>query len=152
MSFQTTVLEKFSNLENALLETERNLKTILIENSEIRNYMIYMWKTDHQFREVKKKDTYSDQVKSNIVIVKPKDGNQTSSKIKEILKEEANPIENQVSGFQKAAKGAISIECTNKQQSGILLTSVAETESKSYKVELLKRRGTEEQGNKWLPN
>lgn len=146
-SFQTTILEKLCYLEDALLETKSNLKTILIENSEIKKELSIIRSICekqnselNQFREVKKKDTYADRVKSNVVIVKPKDDNQTSSKTKEILKEKVNPLENQVSGIRKAAKGAVIIECTNKLQSESLMSSVAETLGESYKVELPKKR------------
>lgn len=133
-SFQTIILEKLNILEDASLETENNLKTILMENSEIKNELSVIRSICekqnselNQFREVRKKDTYAEQVKSNVVIVKPKDDNQTSSKTKEILKKKVDPIENQVSGIQKAAKGANIIECTNKQQSENLKASLAKS-------------------------
>lgn len=147
-SFQTIILQKLNNLEDVLLETENKLKTIITENSEIKNELSLIKSICekqnnelNQLREIKQtKSSYADQVKSNVVIVKPIDDNQSSSKTKEIFKEKVNPIENKVSGIRKAAKGSIIIECTNKQQSEKLKSSVAESLGEKYKVEIPKKR------------
>lgn len=80
-------------------------------------------------------NSYADQL-SSVVIVKPKDDSQSSSKTKEVLKEKVNPIESQVSGIRKAAKGAVIIECSNKKVSENLKTAVASSLGDSYEVKL----------------
>lgn len=72
---------------------------------------------------------------SSSVFIKPKKTDQKSDETKTYLKEKINPAEISVNGIRKVAKGAIVVECTNKQASDKLIKKLHdENLSENYEV------------------
>lgn len=86
--------------------------------------------------------SYADQLKSSgsLVLITPKDVNQKSEDTKEIVKKNINPVSNKVSGIRKAAKGAVVIECKDKNASEVLKSNAIESLGSNYQIVLPKKR------------
>lgn len=71
---------------------------------------------------------------SSSVLIKPKKIDQKSDETKTYVKDKINPTDIAVNGIRKVAKGAIIVECTNKQASEKLIKKLNENLSENYEV------------------
>lgn len=142
------LLSEIRNLKSLMMSSDRNIKSILDENKLLRVEVEALKKIVSNINATvpvaskSRLSSYADQVKSSgpVVLITPFDTNQNSDKTKEIIKDKINPIENQISGIRKAAKGAVVIECKDKKATELLKTSVVKNLGDGYKVELPKKR------------
>lgn len=115
-----------------ILETVKSKDTDL--NKKIENLMN---KQVIQKQVERKTPSLADIIKTgsnSSVIIKPKNVEQKSDITKNDVKEKINPGEISVNGIRKVGKGAIVIECTNKQASEKLIKELNENLSESYDI------------------
>lgn len=138
-----------NELKKIVLETNKNIKLILDENAVIKIELNEIKKNcDLMYNELKKLKgdsvctTYADQLKGHgpIVLIAPKDASQKSETTKEIVKKNLNPVQNKVNGIRNVSKGAVIIECKDKNSSEQLRSEALETLGENYQVVLPKKR------------
>lgn len=89
--------------------------------------------------DVNKKVSYVDKLKekeSSLIIV-PKKLSQKSEVTKKVVKDNINPVDSGATGMRSAAKGAIILECKNKETSATLKDEVTQKLGEDYSVKAL---------------
>lgn len=140
--FYENVFARFNIMQELLNEANANIRKLLIENENIKCDLSVLKETVNK-NECKsvRVSSYADKLKSGpVVLITPNDASQNSEKTKEVLKEKVNPTENKINGIRRAAKGAIIIECMDKNTSENIKASVTQNLGSEYKVELPKKR------------
>lgn len=140
--FKNSILEKLDYMQQELDVANLNIKTVMNENAIIKAELMSIKKSSDLSKSVVRGGSYADKVKGSgpVVLIAPKDSNQNSEKTKEVVKEKINPVENQVNGIRRAAKGAVIVECKDKNSSEQLKSCVVKSLGDKYDVNLPKRR------------
>lgn len=128
------LLKEIKSLKSIVMASETNIKLILETNKDLRNEIEFLKGivdknnmsdsvNKELTKEIKKiirddkKISYSETVKCNepVVVIVPKNSEQKSEVTKAEIKNTISPTSNKVSGLRNAAKGAIVVECKNKE-------------------------------------
>lgn len=85
-----------------------------------------------------KKISYAESVKSNepVVIIVPKNSEQKSEATKAEIKNKISPTAIKISGIQNASKGAIVVECKNKEASAKLMNEAVAKLGDKYDINI----------------
>lgn len=140
-----------SIIPNDLVEEVKSLKTMLnkcVEKIEMQEKIIDKLsnKTEeiiHQALE-EKPSTYAEKLKMGksepVVVIKPKNGDQRSSKTKEEIKEKLNPVQLSVKSMRNVTKGGILLECKNNEAVEKVKEEVREVLGENYEVKVPVKR------------
>lgn len=136
-------LQYSPSLLNAKYETMLNLMNEILaavktENIDLKNKFDDLKNKQWIQKPVENKSlTLADIIKSgsnSCVLIKPKNIEQKSDITKTVIKDKICPTEIAVNGIRKVGKGAIIVECTNKEASEKLIKKVNENLSESYEI------------------
>lgn len=142
----TFLSERFDFLKSQLDVANSNINILLEENREIKSEikLICSIKNENAGNQVSNmgRMSYADQVKSSgpVIHIAPKDPRQKSEQTKEMIKNKIDPVSNQINGIRNAAKGAVVIECNNKESSEKFKNDAVKLLGDQYKIQAPKLR------------
>lgn len=124
-------------LKSCVLSTQTQVETLITQNENLKSELQIVKKSVQQ-NKPHGKTTYADKVKSNdpVVVILPKNKEQTSSATKSDIKNKLSPTNLAVKNIRKAAKGAIVIECENTKSQTSIKESVINKLSSEYNVSI----------------
>lgn len=147
-SDQFNICEMFNVLKSKLDEANDNIKILLGENKIIRTELSELKVKISSTTQIQKGQTnavqmtYAEKCKLSgpVVVIAPKDYNQQCNKTKDDIKDKMNPVNKQINGIRKAAKGAIIIECNDDETSENFKQEAVNSLGDKYKIQVPKRR------------
>lgn len=152
--------EKYESVLKAL---QKILTTVNTDKAEIMKKIDNLTNKQHTHKpneqNINKSMTLAEIIKtgsSSSVLIKPKKVDQKSDETKTYLKDKINPVDISVNGIRKVARGAIVVECTNKEASEKLIQKlnkdlsdryeVKETEAKKPRIKVIGLSTKDEEG------
>lgn len=117
-------------LKNSVLATNDLVKTLIDQNVLLKSELTNCKVNNN------KKTSYAETLRSNnpVVVITPKNNQQTSSATKSDIKNKISPTNIAVKNIRKATKGAIVIQCDNSPSCDILKDSVIKKLGENYIV------------------
>lgn len=139
---------KVDDLTAAIAKSDENIKLLMAENHLMRNDLIVIksliqsvFATKTTPAAVPATKTYASAVKSkDVVIVQPKDANQTCEATRAAVVNAVNPVESGVCGVFDGSNGKIFIECQSQAASVKIRDAVDVALSSTHKVKAPSKR------------
>lgn len=142
------------NIKEIITVTNMNINILLEDNKLLRNEVNEIRKICESlkselikcnvssFNSQPVRNTYADQLKPSgpVILIAPKNSNQNSDTTKEFVKKSIDPVTNKVSSIRKAAKGAIVVECEDKNASEKFKNDAVNSLGDSYQITVPKKR------------
>lgn len=134
LKIQKELVEKHEN-------TLKNIE-IIFESGKMNENMASEIKKVIREERTEKVPSFAEVLKINdpVVVVLPKDAEQESNVTKQLIKSKIDPVNHSVSGIRSAAKGAVVIECKNKEATKQLQKEAIEKLGDDYVVKLPEQR------------